>query len=35
LQTLCDPSIRQILAEQSIHLVSFHDLVELVAGLPS
>jgi chitin disaccharide deacetylase len=35
LRTLCDPSISQVLAEQSIRLISFGDLVEIVAGLPS
>jgi len=34
-RTLCDPIIRQVLAEQSIQLVSFHDLVDVLAGLPA
>jgi len=32
-RTLCDPIIGQVLAEQSIQLVSFHDLVDLLPGL--
>jgi len=35
LRTLCDPIIRQVLAERSIQLVSFRDLVDLLAGLPA
>jgi chitin disaccharide deacetylase len=35
LRTLCDPIIRQVLAERSIQLVSFRDLVDLPAGLPA
>src|SRR6266568_8261246 len=34
LQTLCAPLIRQVLAEQSIQLVSFRDLGKLPVGLP-
>jgi predicted glycoside hydrolase/deacetylase ChbG (UPF0249 family) len=34
-RTLCDPIIRQVLAEESIQLVSFRDLVDLLAGLPA
>jgi predicted glycoside hydrolase/deacetylase ChbG (UPF0249 family) len=30
-RTLCDPTIRQVLAEQAIQLVSYHDLDRLVA----
>lgn len=33
--TLCDPIIRQVLAEQSIQLVSFRDLVDLLVGMPA
>jgi predicted glycoside hydrolase/deacetylase ChbG (UPF0249 family) len=33
-RTLCDPIVRQILAEQSIQLASYHDLVEILASLP-
>jgi predicted glycoside hydrolase/deacetylase ChbG (UPF0249 family) len=32
LQTLCDPIIRQVLTERSIQLVSFRDVVHLLAG---
>jgi len=32
LRALCDPRIRQTLAEQSIHLASFHDLGKLAAS---
>ena len=35
LQTLCAPLIRQVLAEQSIQLVSFRDLGNLPVGLPA
>lgn len=34
-RTLCDPSIRQILAVQSIQLVNYRDLVEVLAQRPS
>jgi len=32
LRTLCDPRIRQVLAEQSIHLISYHDLGKLAVS---
>ena len=32
LRTLCDPRIRQVLAEQTIQLVSYHDLGKLVVS---
>jgi len=35
LRTLCDPSIRQVLAEQQIRLVNFRDLGPTLMGLPS
>ncbi len=35
LQTLCDPIIRRVLAEQLIQLVSFGALGNLLAGLPA
>jgi len=35
LQTLCDPLIRRVLAEQLIQLVSFGALDNLLAGLPA
>jgi len=35
LRTLCDPRIRHALAEQSIHLVSYHDLAEFVLNAPA
>ena len=34
LRTLCDPRTCQALAQQSIQLVSFHDLGDLLASLP-
>jgi len=34
-RTLCDPIIRQVLAEQSIQLISFRNLVDLLAGMPA
>ena len=35
LQTLCDPTLRPALAERQIHLVAFHHLASLAAGLPT
>jgi len=35
LRTLCDPRIRNKLAELSIQLISYHDLVKLGAGTPA
>ena len=35
LQTLCDPTLRPALAERQIHLVAFHHLGNLAAGLPT
>ena len=35
LRTLCDPRIRHALAEQSIRLVSYHDLAEFVLNAPA
>jgi chitin disaccharide deacetylase len=32
-RTLCDPLIRQVLAEEAIQLVNYHDLARLVPGL--
>jgi predicted glycoside hydrolase/deacetylase ChbG (UPF0249 family) len=32
LRTLCDPRIRQTLAEQSIQLISYHNLDKLLAN---
>jgi predicted glycoside hydrolase/deacetylase ChbG (UPF0249 family) len=34
LRTLCDPIIRQVLAERSIRLVGFRDLFNLMEGFP-
>jgi predicted glycoside hydrolase/deacetylase ChbG (UPF0249 family) len=35
LQTLCDPTLGPALAERQIHLVAFHHLGNLAAGLPT
>jgi predicted glycoside hydrolase/deacetylase ChbG (UPF0249 family) len=35
LHTLCDPRARQLLVEQSIRLVSYHDLAQLVVSVPT
>ena len=35
LQTLCDPTLRPALAQRQIHLVAFHHLGNLAAGLPT
>ena len=32
LRTLCSPRIREVLAEQSIQLVSYHDLAKLLVS---
>jgi len=34
LRTLCDPLVRDVLAAQSIHLVSYHDLGKVLASAP-
>jgi predicted glycoside hydrolase/deacetylase ChbG (UPF0249 family) len=35
LRTLCDPRLRQVLAEQSIELISYHDLARRAASAPA
>jgi chitin disaccharide deacetylase len=35
LRTLCDPTLRLALAQRQIHLVAFHHLSNLAAGLPT
>jgi len=35
LRTLCDPRVRQALAERSIQLVSYHDLAKFVGNAPT